>query len=58
MDFYELRHAAATSLRRRGADWEAIAWQLGQTDKGVQARKTYSHLTETDHMESLRAVFA
>jgi integrase len=58
MQLYELRHCAATSLRRRGASWEEIAWQLCHTDKGVQARKTYSHLTDEDHMAGLRRIFA
>jgi site-specific recombinase XerD len=57
MDLYELRHCAATSLRRRGATWEEIAWQLGQTDKGVQAQKVYSHLTDEDHIGRLRTLY-
>lgn len=57
MEFYELRHCAATSMRRRGASWEAIAWQLCQTDRGYQARTRYSHLTEEDHLSDLRALF-
>lgn len=57
MESYELRHAAATIMRRRGADWETIAYQLGHTDKGEQARTTYSHLTERDQLASLRALY-
>jgi len=58
MALYELRHCAATSMRRRGATWEQIAWQLCQTDGGEQARVTYSHLTEEDHLSSLRSLYA
>lgn len=57
MDLYELRHCAATSMRRRGASWEEIAWQLCQTDRGHQARTLYSHLTEEDHLASLRSLY-
>lgn len=60
LEMHELRHCAATTMRRRGAGWEQIGWQLchDEKDAGYQAKDTYTHLTEEDHLGAMRAVFS
>jgi len=46
MDFYELRHAAATMLLERGVPHADVAQQLGHTDGGALVMSTYGHPAE------------
>lgn len=46
MDFYELRHAAATMLLERGISHSDVAVQLGHTDGGALILSTYGHPAE------------
>lgn len=60
MDFYELRHAAATILLRRGATPEEVGFQLGHTDQegGALIRSTYGHLEDTYRIDRIRAAYS
>lgn len=51
LDFYELRHAAATMLLERGVTPWDVAQQLGHTDGGQLVMERYGHPAE----ESARA---
>ncbi len=46
MDFYEMRHAAATMLLERGVSHADVAVQLGHTDGGALVMSTYGHPAE------------
>jgi hypothetical protein len=43
LDFYELRHCAATMLLERGATSWDVAQQLGHTDGGQLVMELYGH---------------
>ena len=43
LDFYELRHAAATMLLERGVSDSDVAQQLGHMDGGGLVREVYGH---------------
>jgi integrase len=43
LDFYELRHAAATMLLERGVTPWDVAQQLGHTDGGQLVMELYGH---------------
>ena len=46
LDFYELRHCAATMLLERGATPWDVAQQLGHTDGGQLVMEVYGHPSE------------
>ena len=46
MDFYELRHAAATMLLERGNSASDVAQQLGHMDGGQLVMEVYGHPSE------------
>jgi integrase len=46
LDFYELRHAAATMLLERGVTPWDVAQQLGHTDGGQLVMEVYGHPSE------------
>lgn len=56
MDFYELRHFAATRLIEAGLDDRDVATQLGHTDGGELVRKVYGHPSERLALKRIRAV--
>ncbi len=55
LDFYELRHAAATFLLERGMTPSDVAVQLGHTDGGRLVQTLYGHPSETAARERLLA---
>lgn len=55
MDFYELRHAAATFLLERGMTPSDVAVQLGHTDGGRLVQTLYGHPSEVAARERLLA---
>jgi integrase len=57
MDFYELRHAAATMLLERGATPWDVAQQLGHTDGGKLVMDTYGHPTDAGARARLLAAY-
>ena len=57
MDFYELRHFAATWLLENGATDSDVAIQLGHTDGGALVRSTYGHPSEDAARDRLRGVY-
>jgi len=58
MDFYELRHFAATWLLEQGASDADVAIQLGHTDGGALVRSTYGHPSEDAARARLRGIYA
>jgi integrase len=54
LDFYELRHFAATWLLNRGASASDVAIQLGHRDNGAQVLETYGHPSEDDARDRIR----
>ena len=58
MDFYELRHFAATWLLEQGASAADVAIQLGHTDGGALVRSTYGHPSADAARARLRGVYA
>jgi integrase len=67
LDFYELRHAAATMLLERGMVESDVAEQLGHTDGGYLVQTVYGHRSKAgararllaawgDEVEPLRSV--
>lgn len=57
MEFYELRHMAASYLADLGATAQQIAHQLGHTDNGALAMKLYIHTYEESTRDALRSLF-
>ncbi len=57
MDFYELRHAAATMLLERGVTPWDVAQQLGHTDGGQLVMECYGHPTEAGARARLLAAW-
>lgn len=55
LDFYELRHAAATFLLERGMTPSDVALQLGHTDGGRLVQTLYGHPSEAAARERLLA---
>lgn len=55
MDFYELRHCAATMLLERGMTASDVAVQLGHTDGGRLVQTLYGHPSEVAARERLLA---
>ncbi len=57
LDFYQLRHCAATMLLERGATpWDA-AQQLGHTDGGQLVMELYGHPSEAGARARLLAAW-
>jgi hypothetical protein len=57
LDFYELRHAAATMLLERGVTPWDVAIQLGQTDGGRLVQELYGHPSHTGARARLMAAW-
>jgi integrase len=57
LDFYELRHAAATMLLERGATPWDVAQQLGHLDGGQLVMELYGHPTEAGARARLLAAW-
>ena len=55
IDFYELRHCAATMLLERGMSASDVAVQLGHTDGGRLVMNLYGHPSEAAARERLLA---
>lgn len=55
MDFYELRHFAATQLLEAGVSVEDVAHQLGHSDGGRLVAKVYGHPDERFTLERISA---
>lgn len=55
LDFYELRHCAATMLLERGMTPSDVAVQLGHTDGGRLVQTLYGHPSEVAARERLLA---
>ena len=57
LDFYELRHCAATMLLERGATPWDVAQQLGHTDGGQLVMEVYGHPSEAGARARLLAAW-
>lgn len=57
LDPYDLRHACATNLMRRGVEPWAIAQQLGHSDHGHLVTTTYGHPREDDARARIRNAY-
>jgi len=57
LDFYELRHCAATMLLERGATPWDVAQQLGHTDGGQLVMELYGHPSEAGARARLLAAW-
>jgi integrase len=57
LDFYELRHAAATMLLERGVSPWDVAIQLGHTDGGRLVQELYGHPSHTGARARLMAAW-
>ena len=57
LDFYELRHCAATMLLERGATRWDVAQQLGHTDGGQLVMEVYGHPSEAGARARLLAAW-
>jgi integrase len=59
MDWYDMRHAAATLLLERGVEPEDVAWQLGHTDAGDLVRQLYGepHRPDAGRRERIKRAF-
>jgi integrase len=58
LDLYELRHAGATLLIRRGLPAHVVAHQLGHSDGGRLVMQLYGHPEETLSRDLIRMAFA
>jgi integrase len=57
LDYYELRHAAATMLLERGVTPWDVAQQLGHTDGGQLVMERYGHPSEAGARARLLAAW-
>jgi integrase len=57
LDPYDLRHACATNLMRRGVEPWAIAQQLGHSDHGHLVTTLYGHPSEDDARERIKGAY-
>ncbi len=58
LDWYELRHCAATMLLERGATASDVAQHLGHTDGGHLVMSTYGHPAVEGARARIRAAYA
>jgi integrase len=54
MAWHELRHACATYWRSQGCSVEAVAHQLGHTDRGALVMSTYGHPEEQGMRDEIK----
>jgi integrase len=57
IDPYDLRHACATNLMRRGVEPWAIAQQLGHSDHGHLVTTLYGHPSEDDARDRIKRAY-
>ncbi|HEY6672379.1 MAG TPA: site-specific integrase [Solirubrobacterales bacterium] len=57
IDPYDLRHACATNLMRRGVEPWAIAQQLGHSDHGHLVTTLYGHPSENDARDRIKRAY-